>query len=324
MTRQRFAIRLLPVPVLLLILCMLLSGCRLIGEKVTEKGADDSKIMVYYLEADHLTLTTRSYRPKAEHFDGIINELLDVFVSPENAGIVSALPDQAAIDGYTRGADNLTINFTAGYLGLTNIQKALLNAAIVKTLVQIPGVLSISLTVDGQQIRDDDGSALILLNDDSFLDSQGDGLASYRYSTMHLYFAADDGTVIAGEDQEVTYSSNMITEQAVAEEIIAGPESARLRGVASPDTRVNSIKLSNGICYLDMNEAFNQDTETAVSPEAAIYAFVNSICEVGNVYGVRFTIDGSSDVRFRGQLSLDQTFNRDQEIIRKLEMEPQT
>ena len=141
---------------------------------------------------------------------------------------------------------------------------------------------------------------------------------------MNLYFACDDGSVLSAENRTVSYSSNMITEQAVAQEIISGTKSQGLRGVVSPDTRVNSIKISNGICYLDMNEAFNLETDMGVTPEAAIYSFVNSICENGNVYGVRFTVNGSCDVRFRGQISLDQTFNLYRDIIKNTKKEPQT
>ncbi len=319
------SVRMILTAILASCILAFLTGCALIGSKGgKEKASDDNRCDVYYLEPDRLTLTTRSFTPQSEHFDGILNELLDVFVSPEAAGVVSALPDGIAINGYMMGVDNLTVDFNAAYLGLTNIQKALLDAALVKTLVKLPGVVSISLTADGQPIRYDDGTALTMLNADSFLEVQGEGLASYRFTTMNLYFASGDGSVIAREIRDGSYSSNMTMEQAVAEEIISGPKEEGHRAVVSPQARVNSISISNGLCRLDMNEAFNQPPDQEVTPEACVYAFVNSICETGSVYRVEFTIEGKTDVRLWGKLSLEQTFSREPGIIEKLETEPQT
>ena len=66
---------------------------------------------------------------------------------------------------------------------------------------------------------------------------------------------------------------------------------------------------------IDLDIGFNQTYDERVTPEACLYAFVNSIVEQCDCEKVRFLIDGSDTVRFRGQINLEQLFTRDVRLL---------
>lgn len=296
---------------LLLILC--LCGC---GKTESGQSTQDNKTYtIYYTNLAGTKLEEKAYVPVSDRFDGILTELLEQFQNAPSSELSSAMPLGVAINGYTMGVDNLQVDFNAAYLGISNVQEVLLRAGLVKTLIQLPGVLRVTFTVDGQPLTDSDGQEVPAMNEDTFVDSQGNGINSYHYVTLNLYFSNAAGDKVVKEMRNAFYSSNLIMEKVIVEQIIKGPVNERLQAVADPSVTVRSVKISKGICVIDLDEKFNTASNSSVEPETALYAFVNAICDACDVRGVQFQINGESEVRFRGQVSLDQVFERDADMI---------
>ncbi len=302
---------LLVLPIALLLLS---SGCGKLFSRKTEQE-DTSSFTVYYSDLENTGLVGRKYTPTSQTFDGILNELLDQFSHTPSTDVISALPGGVQINNCTMGVDNLTVDFNASYLGLNNVQEVLLRAGLVRTLVQLPGVVNVSVTVDSQPLLEPDGTPIGAMSEDTFVDTRGDEINSYRQETVNLYFSTSDGEQLTVEPRTCQYSTNLILEQVIVENIIKGPTGSSMLAVANPDTSINSVVLEDGICLVDLNSKFNETYQTVVSPEIALYAFVNAVMDLGNVEGVRFAIDGDSTVRFRSQISLDQTFVKDDSLV---------
>ena len=298
---------------LFLLLVLSLFGC---GKAESGKSTQDSRsFTIYYTNLEGTRLEERSYTPVSDRFDGILSELLEQFETPVSADVSSAMPLGVSINGYTMGVDNLQVDFNAAYLGISNVQEILLRAGLVKTLVQLPGVMWVTFTVDGQPLTDSSGQEVSAMNEDTFVDSQGNGINSYHYVTLNLYFSNAAGDKVVKEMRNVFYSSNLIMEKVIVEQIIRGPVNERLLPVADPSVSIRSVKISKGICVIDLDDKFNTAPNSNVKPETALYAFVNAICDACDVRGVQFRINGESEVRFRGQVSLDQVFERDADTI---------
>ena len=104
------------------------------------------------------------------------------------------------------------------------------------------------------------------------------------------------------------------------EQLINGPDNPNLIMLTTQGVLVNSITVDGDICTVDFSSEVNNIpfADNPTGPETVLYAFANSIidsCEDGKIEGVRFLIDGSSDARFRGQVNLDQTFERNADLI---------
>lgn len=301
------------------ILLVFLCGCGRISALQEEAGRSDSaengSYLVYCTNNEGTKLSTVSVRPEAESFEGIVNELLANFADPKGDDNVSLLQDGTAINTYTVGVDTLTVDFNASYLGLSNIREILLRAGIVKTLVQVPGIIFVQVTVDGQPITESSGEKIGPMNEDTFVDSKGNSINSYRQTDLKLYFPDTNGNKLIPEDREVYYSTNVLPERMIVEQIIAGPSSGDTLPVTSSAVEINSVKTGDGVCTIDLDIGFNQTYDERVTPEACLYAFVNSIVEQCDCDKVRFLIDGNDTVRFRGQISLEQPFTRDVRLL---------
>ena len=294
-----------------LLLALLLSGC-----SKSEKAKESKSYTIYYTNLAGTRLEEKSYTPTADRFDGILTELLDQFANPGYSDVVSAMPLGVSINGYTMGVDDLQVDFNASYLGLSNVQEILLRSALVKTLVQLPGIARVRITVDGQPLKDSDGREVSAMNEESFIDSRGEGINSYHYVTLDLYFSNAAGDKVVKEMRNVFYSSNLIIEKVIVEQIIRGPANEKLLAVADPSVLVKSVKISKNVCVIDLDSRFNNEPGSAsVKPETCLYAFVNAICDACDVEGVKFKIDGESNVRFRGKVNLDRVFQRNADII---------
>ncbi len=283
---------------------LLLCGC-------SRNEDEENEYLVYYKTAAGTSIYGVEYSPEAETFDDLMEELLTQFAAdPENPGYESALPESVKIQGYERGIDALRIDFSENYYDLDNIDEVLLRAAVVKTIAQIPGVTNIMITVDSEQLTDAEGEPVPVMDADSFIDTREGGINSYQYATLTLYFPDEDGTKLVQEIRNVHYSSNMVLERVVVEQLMSDQ-------VINPSADVLDVTIKDEICALDFSEEFIQKpAEAASTAETALYAVVNSICETAdNVTGVKFTVDGREDDLFWGEISLDQTFYANPDLI---------
>ncbi len=295
---------------LFLLIALILAGCGSTGDR------DTKEYYVYYTNPNGTKLEEREFVPASDRFDGILSELLKEFQTPSYSDVVSAMPLGVSINGYTMGVDELLVDFNATYLGISNIQEILLRAGLVKTLVQLPGVASVRITVDGQPLVDSNGTAVGRMNENSFIATRENGINSYHYVTLNLYFSNSAGDKVVRETRNVYYSSNLIMEKVIVEQIIRGPANDHLMPVVDPSTVVKKVQISNGVCTVDLDGKFNTlPSGSTAEPETSLYAFVNAICDACDVNGVRFRIDGESNVRFRNQVNLDQIFHRKADII---------
>lgn len=293
---------------LLLVVMLVVTGCK---NQEQKKG-----YTVYYVNQEHTKLTEASYEPSAETFDEMMKELFGQLMQAPN-GSVSAVPDDVSVKGYERSIDALRIDFSKEYYEMDHITEVLLRAAVIKTISQIPGVSKIMITVDGEQLVDQDGDLVPAMDAASFIDTKEGGINSYQYANLTFYFSDQTGEKLSEEAREVHYSSNMILARVVIEQIIKGPEQTDLKAVVPADTKIVSLNVNEGICTVNFDAEFNKEpSETAVKPETAIYAIVNSVCGTcEDITGMRFEINGENDLLFRDMVDLTQTFEPQMQLI---------
>lgn len=288
--------------ILPLLLVLLVTGC-------SRKQERETGYKVYYVNTEGTRLTDVSYTPEAETFEEMMDELLGA-LSQAPAGYESALPENVTINGYERGIDALRIDFSQEYYTLSNTDEVLLRAAVVKTVSQIPGVVKIMITVGGTQLEGADGQLVPAMDADTFIDTKEGGINSYLYAKLVLYFANKDGNRLVREERNLHYSSNMVLERVVLEELIKGPQASGEKALFTDDVKIKSINVQNGICTISLDEEANRTvSDNPPDAETVLYAVVNSLCETcDDITGVKFEIDGVSDGKFRDSVDLNQVF----------------
>ncbi len=299
-----------------LLICMavlLLCGC---SDQGNQSAASYT---IYYKSLSGTSLAEAAYTPAAQTFDELVEELLDEFrEAPADELYTSAMPEGVGIQGYEKGIDFLRIDFSLSYYEMNNIEEVLLRAAVVKTLVQIPGVTKVMITVDSEQLVDADGNVVGAMNEDSFIDTKNGGISSYQYATLVLYFPTRSGDKLQKEVREVDYSSNMVLERVIVEQLISGPGDPSCRIAVNPSAEILDVSTKNGICTINFSEEFNQIPTDSAAPsaEAALYAVIDSICSTSDaIDGVKFSIEGQSNLLFWNEIDLNNVFLMNEGII---------
>ena len=157
------------------------------------------------------------------------------------------------------------------------------------------------------------------MDEDTFIDTQGEGINSYQYASLSLYFSDASGEKLVREMRNVHYSSNNSLEKVVVEQLISGPANSKLSPVINGSAKILNVSIEGNTCILNFDKAFNQaPVNSASTPQTSIYAIVNSICDACDVSRVEIQIEGSQEAVYRDEIGLDQKFRRKADLIEQV------
>lgn len=281
----------------LLLLIFLLCGC---------SNSDDShEYLVYYMNMDYTKIIPAAYEPVAEETEALALELMGAMKEePESAELRQTIPNSVEILGCKQSAYMLTVDFNDAYYDMRASEEVLVRAAIVRTLTQLEGISFVSFTVDSQPLVYKNGGLVGSMGADSFVENPGGQINSSLQTTLTLYFANGDGTELEREMREVHYSSNISLEKLIMEQLIEGPKTAGLQAVIPGGTKLVTVSVVDGVCYVNLDETFrNQNSE--ISEQIVLYSIVDSLAELPEVDKVQISINGDTKgkVRFAYDLS---------------------
>ncbi|MCC8168154.1 MAG: GerMN domain-containing protein [Clostridiales bacterium] len=277
--------------VLVALLGLISGGC---GEE-EETGSS----FVYYLNKDITKVTAMDYEPQGTEAEELIEEYLQMLQEqPDSAELVRTIPESVQILGTSMRSVTLTIDFSEEYYAMGTTQEVLVRAAIVRTLVQISGVSYVSFTVNGQSLNNSLGELVGSMNADSFVENPGEQINSSIEANLTLYFVNSDGTALVKETRTVHYSSNISLEKLVIDQLTEGPKDSSLKSTLSTDTKLITISVVDGICYVNFDDTISS-SNTDINEELLLYSIVNSLTELSTVDKVQISINGSTDGKLR-------------------------
>lgn len=195
-------------------------------------------------------------------------------------------------------------------------EEVLIRASTVRTCVQVPGVRYVGILVEGVPLTNSYGEEIGLLNEDSFVENSGSEINTYQLAHMTLYFANEAGDKLVKENRSVYYSTSMPLERAIVEELLKGPKEEGSYRTLSQETKVLSVTVSDGVCYVNLNQAFS-NTALNQQEEIPIYSITDSLVESGSVSQVQISINGETKMMYRENLSLDQFFHKNTDLIQE-------
>ena len=102
--------------------------------------------------------------------------------------------------------------------------------------------------------------------------------------------------------------------------MLKGPMAQGAYPTINPLTKILSVNIKDGVCYVNFNEEFlNQPYN--VSTDVTIYSITNSLVELPNVNKVQISISGETDILYRENVSLNNVFERNLDLITTTESE---
>lgn len=295
---------------LLVMLLFCLTGCG--NQNVSDAQSQEQGLRVFLLNKDKTALVSVAYSgDENQILDGMIQQLAKF---PDNIDLKAPLQMDFEVLDYRMEGNLAILNVDDNYYKMAPTDEVLVRAALVRTITQIPEVECVGIQVNGEPLLDRSGMPVGNMRSDTFVDNEGIEINNYEKAEIKLYFASEDGMHLKEVTREIEYNSNISLEKVVMEQLIAGVEEEGVYPVLNPDTRINSITVADGICYVDFNNIFMQKSYS-VSSEIIIYSVVNTLTEISKVNKVQISVEGENEINFMENISLNNIFERNLDII---------
>ena len=294
---------------LLFILCisvLLMAGTAGCGQK----GSETAEFYIYYLNKKQTKLVPVAYEPEMGSDEAMINDLVEKL--SQDTGSVEyrkPLAGNVSIVSWELKNRKLQMNFSSEYNMMDNVMEVLSRAAVVRTLIQVDGVDSISFYVGDAPLLNKNGTTVGLMTAESFIENPGEQINSIQTATITLYFSNKDGDGLVQEIQECHYNSNISLEKLVMERLMKGPISVEGTSAIPSGTKLISVSVLDGVCLLNLDEGFlNQNYN--IEEGVVIYSIVNSLAELPNVSKVQISVNGDTSSTYREKFSLSTVYER--------------
>lgn len=303
------------------ILCVTLILITLIGcGKQAGDNTDSFGYHIYYMNREQTKIVEQPYHMEAEDTEDMIAELLSVLgTDADSVEYRKPIPGNVELLRYTLDGNQLSLCFNEDYSRMPVPEEVLCRAAVVKTLVQVPGVEAVSFFVGTAPLTDNRGRMVGLMTANSFVENPGEQINEIQTAHIKLYFSNEAGNALVEEEREVEYSSNIVLEKLIVKNLMEGPDREDLKATLPERTELLDVSTTNGTCYVNFNEAFmNQNYE--IQEAVVIYSIVNSLSEVSTVNRVQILVNGKASGMYRDSYPLDKRYERNLEGVEKTEM----
>ncbi len=298
--------------VLFMVMMTSLSSC---SGKNTEKP--ENVVQVYYLNNEESGIICQDYEVTADmdDTDAVVKELItQMQTMPEKLEYEAPIYGPISLLDYDYSGGLLTLNFDSTYMETDPTTEILDRAAMVRTLTQIPNVDNVAFQIAGVPLADSNGNIIGNMSSDSFVYNAGNEINTYEKVELVLYFATEDGKKLLPVYRNVVYNSNILMQRLAIEQLISGPNNDVAYPTINPQTKINSVSVRDGVCYVDFDNSFLTQPN-AVSAEVAIYSLVNTVCNIADVNKVQISVGGETDIMFMESISLSNVFERNLDIL---------
>ena len=292
-------------------LCLILSvtACA----KPTDVDKDDSYIYCLNQEGNGLVKVKFDFPDTDSQWTA--EAILAKLAAPsENIEYMQAIPESVTVNSCTVNGVLAYVDFSEGYYSLTTVEEKLMQAAIVQSLLQIKDISGIWFTVEGEDIKGDNGVVLGIMNADDFVQTTETSLSAYQTINLALYFANESGDKLVRQEMEVKYNSNVPVEKLIVDRLMKGPKKTGAYPTINPQATLLSVTIQEDVCYVNFDSEFLNRTYD-VLPEVTVYSIVNSLIEGTSASKVQITVNGEKDVIYDNTFNLSTQFERNEELV---------
>lgn len=284
---------------LLLFLMIFFSITLMACKKKEVKPLAENEYFIYYINTAMDTLVESRYTSTYQKDDvaALVGDLIAQFLKvPDDLEALGALPYKVTYQGFNIDGNILYLNFDTNYQNMDVSREVLARAALAKTLTQIESIEYISIRSGDQPLVNALGENVGLISSNNFINSVSN-INSFEKATLLLYFADESGTKLVTESRDVFYDLNTSMERLIVDELMKGPSSTGLKATIPSDTKVVSVTMNEGICYVNFDEGF-LNTLPDVQDSITIYSIVDSLSELPSISRVQILINGKSDKKY--------------------------
>ncbi len=295
---------------MILLAATVLTGC---GRTI---APDPNAFKIFYVNNSETGIVAVDYdiKSNSSDLDAVITELIEQLGKmPERLQYEAPLTGDVNLIGYSLSDKLLTLNFDIQYMDIERTVEILDRAAIVRTFTQLKDIEYVSFQVEGNPLTDHYGGIIGNMSADTFIFNVGNEINTYEKIELKMYFANEAGDKLVPVYRSVVYNSNISMERVAIEQIIKGPNTDICFPTISKETKINSVNVKDGVCYVDFDQAF-LNAQNNVTAEVAVYSLVNTIAEFSAVNKVAISVNGESPFTFMDR-TISGPYERNLDII---------
>lgn len=281
-----------------------------------KKAEPTESFKLYYVNNEETKVLSVDYEIKSSPTDteGILDEIFNMLETmPERRQYEAPLAGGVDILGYTLADKLLTLNFAGTYYDIPKTVEILDRAAVVRTFIQLDAVEYVSFMVEDTPLVDHYGNIIGNMSADTFIDNMGHEINTYEKVELKLYFANETGDKLLPVYRSVVYNSNISMERLVVEQIVKGPNSDICYPTVSSASKINSVNVKDGVCYIDFDTAFLQNNNQ-VTPSVCLYSIVNTLTELPDINKVAISVNGEASFTYM-DMAISGPYERNLDLI---------
>lgn len=304
--------------VLCVLLCLVTACGNQKQEATTQEPLGANELYLYYVNTDKTDVVRKIYTPQEHIIDDEIKELMGRL-----SGVDSTIEYQASVpEGISYTGCNtehqhgrVELMFNVAYASVDAEALLFFKTCVVKTLLQIPEINSVTLTLtDMANSNQETATVSENFDQDSFTMSFGGENGYKQKGTIVLYFANETGDALKEYRKNIEISNTTSLDRLVVESLIEGPQMEGYMRTLSEDTTIRNISVKDGICYVDLSEEF-YNTDNSLKNDIIVYSIVDSLAELPTVTKVQFLRNGEKQQYFRETMEFDGIFERNLDLI---------
>ncbi len=280
------------------------------------KEEKETTYQVYYREADlNLASGGDALRAEIVTLDGVDERdsqamayaLMEKMVAgPADTTLRATLPTATQLLSVTVNRGMAVVDLSAAYGALSGINLTLADYATTLTLTQLPEILSVKITVRGQELAYRERQ--VFAARDVLLSPKGDVVASVPVT---LYFCNSESQ-LSIERRTLDLYEGDTQVGAVVRALENGPEKDNLYPVMPEGFRVRSAWLEENVCYVNLSLAQLKNMSRITGLQNAIDSLRRSLCSLESVKEVRFLVDGEY-ARVYGAVKIGEPYSESSE-----------
>lgn len=301
--------------------CVLVALCVLVGcaeeTPVVEYGSDYTIYLSNETLTSHVPVTVDL---TAGSLEGRIQEILKLLKNGfDNDALVTTIPSDVRILSLEVIENKVIIQFSKEYNDINSpITEIICRSSVVKSLTDLTEIDYVELKVEGIPLKDSEGNIIGPMTEQDIIMDIHEETNGGEEITLVVYFTNESGRDLVAEQQTIKIDASKGYEETILGLLIEGPKERGHYATIPEGTVVKDVYTSDGICYIDFNEAFiNTHLGNSASESLTIYSIVNSLAERPNITKVQFLVEGEIKETFKGHLEFDVTFEPDWDLIVK-------
>lgn len=294
-----------------LLLCLVLLA--ILGISVVPDGPDEAETLSLYFPvrraamesgADAVTTVKVDWRERRgltaqEQCEAVMKLLLEGY---QDGAFASPVPSGARMMACQVSGSTVNIDFSSAYGQLSGMDLTIADYCIALSLVQIPGIYTVRITVNGRELSYREKN--YFRAEDVLVTSPEDVV---RNMAVQLYFPGNDG--LTAEERILTVYEGRSPATAVVEALLSGPTAEGLQPLLPEGFAVLSARVEENTCYLNLSAV----CEAVLPAEAAaqhqiVSGLVRSLCSVREVRQVQILVEGERRAQL-GRVDISQPLN---------------